>query len=63
MAVPAGAPEWAADLYTSFESGAAGQFILYGNVRDRLAVGGGLVNIENYIENELLAEFRGAVLL
>jgi ATPase family protein associated with various cellular activities (AAA) len=57
MAIPAGAPEWAVDLYTSFESGAAGQFILYGNVRDRLAVGERLVNIENYIENELLADF------
>src|ERR1700761_3802729 len=58
MAVPAGAPAWATDLYTSFESGAAGQFILYGNVHDRLAVGNRLVNIENYIENELLAGFQ-----
>jgi AAA+ superfamily predicted ATPase len=58
MAVPAGAPEWAVELYTSFESGAAGQFILYGNVHDRLAVGDRLVNIESYIENELLADFQ-----
>jgi hypothetical protein len=58
MAVPAGAPHWAVDLYTSFVSGAAGQFILYGNVHDRLAVGEQLVNIENYIEQGLLADFE-----
>jgi hypothetical protein len=43
------------DLYVAFESGASGQFILYGNVHDRLAVGGRLVNIERYIQDELLA--------
>lgn len=58
MPAPAGAPEWAADLYTSFESGASGQFILYGNVHDRLAVGNRLVQIERYIEDELLASFQ-----
>jgi len=58
MAVPTGAPQWATELYTSFESGAAGQFILYGNVHDRLAVGDRLVNVESYIENELLADFQ-----
>jgi hypothetical protein len=45
------------DLYVAFESGASGQFILYGNVHDRLAVGGRLVNIERYIQDELLAGF------
>jgi len=58
MAVPGDAPEWATELYTSFESGAAGQFILYGNVHDRLPVGDRLVNVESYIENELLADFQ-----
>jgi hypothetical protein len=58
MPVPASAPEWAVELYTSFESGAAGQFILYGNVHDRLAVGDSLVSIESYIENELLGDFQ-----
>ncbi len=51
------APEWAAALSVRFESRAAGQFILYGNVHDRLAVGGRLVNIERYIQDELLASF------
>ncbi len=58
MPAPAGAPEWAIELYTAFESGASGQFILYGNVHDRLAVGGRLVNIERYIHDELLASFH-----
>ncbi len=51
------APEWAMELNVAFESGASGQFILYGNVHDRLAVGGRLVPIERYIQDELLASF------
>ena len=35
----------------------SGQFILYGNVHDRLAVNGRLVNIERYIQDELLSSF------
>lgn len=57
MPAPQGAPEWATDLSVAFESGASGQFILYGNVHDRLAVGSRLVNIERYIQDELLASF------
>jgi SpoVK/Ycf46/Vps4 family AAA+-type ATPase len=57
MPAPQGAPEWATELSIAFESGASGQFILYGNVHDRLAVGGRLVNIERYIQDELLAGF------
>src|SRR5262245_20995415 len=57
MALRDGAPAWAADLSVAFESGASGQFILYGNVHDRLALGGQLVNVETYIEEELLAAF------
>jgi len=51
------APQWANDLNVAFESGASGQFILYGNVHDRMAVGGKLVNIERYIQDELLSGF------
>jgi len=51
-------PDWAAELYDSFQSGASGQFILYGNVHDRLAIGGRLVSIERYIEDELLVGFQ-----
>jgi hypothetical protein len=57
MPAPQSAPDWATDLYAAFESGASGQFILYGNVHDRLAVGGRLVSIERYIQDELLASF------
>ena len=57
MPAPQNAPPWAADLYVAFESGASGQFILYGNVHDRLAVNGRLVNIERYIQDELLSGF------
>jgi AAA+ superfamily predicted ATPase len=62
MPAPQGAPAWAAELSLAFESGASGQFVLYGNVHDRLAVGEGaaapkLVSIERYLQNELLAGF------
>jgi len=57
MQAPQGAPDWASALTVRFESGASGQFILYGNVHDRIAVGGRFVNIEQYIQDELLASF------
>jgi hypothetical protein len=61
MPAPQGAPEWAAELSLAFESGASGQFVLYGNVHDRLAVGEAsarrLVSIERYLQDELLAGF------
>jgi hypothetical protein len=57
MPAPQGAPDWAAELSRAFESGASGQFVLYGNVHDRLPVGSRLVNIERYIQDELLAGF------
>jgi len=57
MLAPQGAPDWASALSVRFESGASGQFVLYGNVHDRVAVGGRLVSIEQYIQDELLASF------
>ena len=57
MLAPQGAPDWASALSVRFESGASGQFVLYGNVHDRIAVGGRLVNVEQYIQDELLASF------
>jgi hypothetical protein len=42
MSLPQNAPGWATDLNIALESGASGQFILYGNVHDRLAVNGRL---------------------
>jgi len=58
MPAPQGAPDWAKELALAYESGAHGQFILYGNVHDRIAVGTRLVNLAGYLENELLAGFQ-----
>ena len=58
MPAPQGAPAWANELALAYESGAHGQFILYGNVHDRIAVGNRLVNLAGYLENELLAAFQ-----
>lgn len=52
-----GAPQWARQMRVSFESGASGQFVIHGNVADRMAVGGRLVNIEHYVRDELLSDF------
>ena len=57
MPAPANAPAWAAELALAYESGASNQFILFGNVHDRLPVGSGLVNLADYLENTLLAGF------
>lgn len=58
MPAPVGAPAWASELALAYESGAHGQFILYGNVHDRMAVGAHLVNLAGYLENDLLSGFR-----
>lgn len=57
MPAPEGAPAWASELALAYESGAHGQFLLYGNVHDRMAVGGRLVSLAGYLERELLAGF------
>lgn len=58
MPAPQGAPTWASELALAYESGAHGQFILYGNVHDRMAVGARLVNLAGYLENDLLSAFQ-----
>jgi hypothetical protein len=57
MPAPDGAPAWARELALAYESGAHGQFILYGNVHDRLPAGDRLVNLARYVEDVLLAGF------
>jgi len=47
-------PDWAADLSVALESGACGQFVLYGNVHDRFAIGERFVGIDRFIEDEML---------
>lgn len=58
MPAPLGAPAWANELATAYESGAHGQFILYGNVHDRIAINGRLVNLAGYLEDDLLRSFQ-----
>ena len=50
-------PAWAAELTLAYVSGASSQFLLFGNVHDRLAVGDCLVNLADYLEKELLPGF------
>ncbi len=57
MPLPADAPAWAQELALGFESGANSQFILHGNVHDRLPVEGRLVSLSSYLEDRLLAGF------
>jgi len=54
---PQSVPAWAAELALSYESGAANQFVLYGNVHDRLVVGDRLVNLADFLEDTLLKGF------
>jgi hypothetical protein len=54
---PGSGPQWAMQLRIGFESGASSQFVLHGNVHDRMAHGGLVVNIEHYIRDELLSDF------
>lgn len=58
MSALASAPAWARELAATFESGAQGQFVLYGNVHDRLPMGSALVNLDRYLRDELLARFE-----
>jgi len=58
MPAPNGAPSWASELALAYESGAHGQFILYGNVHDRMAVGSQLVGLTGYLEHHLLSGFQ-----
>lgn len=51
------APSWATQVRIAFESGASGQFVIHGNVNDRMPAHGQLVNVEHYIRDELLADF------
>jgi hypothetical protein len=59
--VPNATPAWASDLVLAYESRASNQFILFGNVHDRLAVGDRLVSLADFLEDTLLKKF-GVVL-
>src|SRR3982751_2794414 len=61
MPAPQPEPAWANELVLAYESFASSQFILFGNVHDRLAVGDRLVSLADFLENTLLKSF-GVVL-
>lgn len=52
------APTWLSELALAYESGAHGQFVLYGNVTDRFVLGGRLVALGRYLEAQLLGGFH-----
>jgi hypothetical protein len=54
---PSATPSWAAELRLAYESGASSQFILFGNVHDRVAVGDRLVSLADFLEDTLLKGF------
>ena len=61
MPASSATPAWASELKVAYESGASGQFLLFGNVHDRLVVGDSLVNLTDYLRDTLLQGF-GVVL-
>ena len=54
-------PQWAKEVINGYESGAAGCFVLHGNVNDRLLVSDGdsyaLGGVEDFILDSLLPRF------
>ena len=54
-------PAWASEIISSYESGAAGCFVLHGNVNDRLLVpsqkGAELGGVQEFIMESLLPRF------
>jgi hypothetical protein len=57
VSVPQIVPAWARELVLAYESGASSQFLLFGNVHDRLAVGERLLNLADFLEDSLLRGF------
>lgn len=50
-------PNWLDELRLAYESGAHGQFVLYGNVADHFPLDGRLVSLTRYLDAKLLAAF------
>ncbi|MDP3815622.1 ATP-binding protein [Pseudomonas sp.] len=57
MSSEAKIPAWIDELRLAYESGAHGQFVLYGNVADRFPLDGRLVSLTPYLEAKLLGTF------
>nr|WP_298139589.1 ATP-binding protein [uncultured Pseudomonas sp.] len=52
------APAWLDELRLAYESGAHGQFVLYGNVADRFPLDGRLVSLTRYLDAKLFGTFE-----
>ena len=57
MSTEGKAPAWLDELRLAYESGAHGQFVLYGNVADRFPLDGRLVSLTRYLDAKLLGTF------
>lgn len=57
MSEPQSVPAWAREMVLAYESGASSQFLLFGNVHDRIPVGDRLVNLADFLEDSLLRSF------
>lgn len=57
MPLDSSAPAWAHELALAYESGAHGQFVLYGNVGDRFPLAGRLVGLSRWLESQMLTGF------
>ncbi|MBN6148842.1 AAA family ATPase [Xanthomonas sp. AmX2] len=57
MRIEAPVPDWLSELRLAYESGAHGQFVLYGNVGDRFPLDGRLVGLGAYLDASLLRQF------
>ncbi len=57
MPLDSNAPAWAHELALAYESGEHGQFVLHGNVNDRLPLDGRLVGLTRWLDAQLLTGF------
>lgn len=57
MPLDPSAPAWAQELALAYESGAHGQFVLYGNVNDRFPLQGRLTSLTRWLDAQLLTGF------
>src|SRR3954452_2466579 len=57
MPLDPSAPAWAQELALAYESGADGQFVLYGNVNDRFPLQGRLTSLTRWLDAQLLTGF------
>ena len=58
MPIEGDAPAWARELALAYESGAHGQFVLYGNVADRFPSRGRFVSLTAFLDAQLLSGFE-----